>query len=73
MRATGWKRRTRMLAVVCGAGMVFQLSSCQLGTFTATQVLDGQQVIISLLRSAILTPIDQIITSSVNGLFSNGS
>ena len=73
MRTTGWRRRSRTLAVLFSAGIVFQLSSCQLGTFTATQVLDGQQVIISLLRSALLTPIDQVITSTVGGLFSNGN
>ena len=73
MRTTGWKRRSRMMAAVCSAGMVFQLASCELGQFTTTQVLDGEQVIISLLRSALLTPIDQFITNLVSNIFGGGA
>ena len=48
-----------------------ELCSCNLNdiTTTTTVTLDGREVIISLVRQAILTPIDQYITEAVNELF----
>jgi hypothetical protein len=65
------KKRLRAVAALCGMGMLFQFGGCDLGQFQATTVtvLDGRQVIISILRSAILTPIDQYITTAVNNFF----
>jgi len=61
-------------AALLGLGvMAFQLplGSCQFDQITATSTvtLDGREVIMNLIRGAILTPIDTFITDSVNELF----
>ena len=63
--------RRRALSTLCAAGIVCQLGSCNFNeiTTTTTMTLDGREVIISLVRQAILTPIDQYITDAVNELF----
>ena len=63
--------RRRALKALCATGIVCQLGSCNLNdiTTTTTMTLDGREVIISLVRQAILTPIDQYITEAVNELF----
>lgn len=68
----GWRARTKF-TLLCG-GMVlshaFALGGCDLGTIstTTTATLDGRQVLIDLLRGAILTPIDAAITNAVENL-----
>ena len=67
-------RSLKKKAVLLGLGaMVFQLplGSCEFDQITATSTvtLDGREVIVNLIRGAILTPIDTFITDSVNELF----
>jgi hypothetical protein len=71
MRAWNRTLRKRALACLCGAGMVFQFSSCDLGMVTTSTTLDGREALISLIRGAILTPIDAFITGAVNQAFNN--
>ena len=65
--------RRKAVALLCTMGFVCQLGSCDLGqiTTTSTVTLDGRQVIIDLIRGAILTPLDQFITDTINDAFDN--
>ncbi len=69
MRRRKRKINARMLATLCGAGTVFQLGGCDLGQITTTTTVDGRQAIISLVRGAILTPLDALITEAINRAF----
>lgn len=63
-------RRLKRLAILVGAsGLVGQFGSCDLGQITMTQTLDGREVIIGLIRNAIIVPLDQWITDTVNSAF----
>ncbi len=63
-------RKLRKLAVLVGtAGIVGQFGSCDLGQITTTQTLDGREVIIGLIRSAVITPLDRWITDTINNAF----
>ena len=61
--------RVRALALLCGLGTLCQFGGCDLGTITTTQTLDGRDAIIQLFRGAILTPLDALITQTVNDAF----
>ena len=63
------KKRMRLAAGVCGFGMLFQFGGCDLGTISLTQSISGREAIIALIRGAILTPIDALITEAVNDAF----
>ena len=60
------KRRAERLALLCGLGIVCQFSGCELGTVTTTTTFDARDVIIQLIRGAVITPIDAFITNAVN-------
>ena len=65
-------RRTlchKAMGVFCTAGVLFQVGSCDFGEITTTTTLDGRELVLTLVRSAVLTPIDQLITAAVNELF----
>lgn len=61
--------RGAALGMMCLAGTTTQLGGCQFTDVTTTVTLSGQELIITLIRGAILTPIDQAITAAVNDLF----
>jgi hypothetical protein len=63
--------RRKKIAALCAAGFLCQLCSCDFGQIstTMTTTLDGREVIISLIRGAILEPIDQFITDAVYEFF----
>jgi len=63
--------RGRAFAALLYAGLALQLGGCNFGEITTTTTLDGRQLIESLLRGVILTPLDQFITDSVNDLFAD--
>lgn len=48
------------------AGTVFQLGGCDFGQITVTQSIDANDLVISVIRSAILDPIDAFVTQAVN-------
>ena len=64
-------RNRRALGAVFAAGTLCQFGGCDLGSISATTTttLDGRQVIISMIRGAILTPLDTFITNTVNDAF----
>ena len=62
------KRKAGLLAV--GATVFgFPWGGCQIDQITTTTTLDGREVMISLIRGAVLSPIDAWITQGVNDLF----
>ena len=66
--ARGVKRKLTALAM--GAMLLgFPWGGCQIDQITTTSTLDGREVMISLVRGAILSPIDAWITAGVNQIF----
>lgn len=63
------KMRGTAIGGLLAMSTLFQFGGCNIGEVTATTTLDGREVIINLLRSAILSPIDAFITQQVNNLF----
>lgn len=63
------KYRRKVLHTVCATGLLFQFGGCELGQITTTTTLDARELIISVVRGTILSPIDQFVTDAVNGLF----
>lgn len=70
-RVSGLKK----LAVLSmmGTTFAFPLGACNISDFTATTTttttLSGPEVIAALVRSTILTPIDNFITDRINAFF----
>ncbi len=62
-------RRARRLSAVLAAGTMFQAGGCNLGEITVTQTVSGADLIVSLIRGAILQPIDAFVTDAVNEAF----
>jgi hypothetical protein len=56
-----------LVGLTCG----FPWGACELGeiTTTTTTTLDGRDVIVSLVRSAIITPLDAWLTGVVEDFF----
>lgn len=69
MRNKQIMRRARRLSAVLAAGTMFQLGGCNLGEITVTQTINGADLILSLVRGAILQPIDAFITDAINEAF----
>ena len=59
------------VASAMGVASVFSLGGCDLGEFTTTTTttLDGREVVTYLVRSAILTPIDDFLTNAIDAFF----
>lgn len=62
--------RKKSVGMLLGYGVLCQFGGCDIGEITMTTTMDGREVLISLIRGAILTPLDAFITDSVNDLFS---
>lgn len=50
-------------------GSVGQFGGCNFGEVTTPVSLSGEELLIALIRSAILSPIDQFITNSIQDAF----
>lgn len=61
----------RKYALSALLGTTLALGSCNLGEFTSTSTvtLSGREVVSFLVRSLILTPIQDVIDRGVNNLF----
>ena len=70
MRILRRRVHRKALAALCSAGMLLQFGSCDLGeiTTTTTATLDGRAVLLSLLRSVIIQPIDAFLVQAVDEL-----
>jgi hypothetical protein len=68
-RLSGFKKLA--VAGTMGAATVCSLGGCELGDFstTTTTTLDGREVVTYLVRSAILTPIDNFLTGAIDAFF----
>lgn len=60
----------RSAALVATSGALFQLSGCSIPDITIPTTLSGEEALITLVRGAILTPIDAAITQAVRDAFS---
>ncbi len=63
------RRLIKAAAMFCGVGIVCQFGSCDLGTIETSMTVDGRDAIIQLIRGAILTPLDNWVTNTVNNAF----
>jgi len=63
--------KRRGLAAILSAGILFQFGGCNFATVTVPTTLDGTELLITLIRGAILSPIDQAITAAVQNAFNN--
>jgi len=68
-----WLRKSkRRLAIgLCSVGVLFQFGGCQFNEITVVQTVDGRELLISLIRGAVLGPIDTAITNAINNAFSS--
>ena len=69
MRFGVWRARRRLASALCAGGLVFQFSGCDIGAITTTTTVDGREALISLVRGAVLSPIDALITQVINDAF----
>ena len=69
MKRGGWPRRRRIVNAICAGGLVLQFGGCDIGAITTSTTVDGREALISLVRGAILTPIDAFITQAINRAF----
>ena len=69
MRLLRPRKHRQVLSLICASGCLFQLVGCEFGEITTTTTLNGRDLVISLIRGAILTPIDQYITDAVDEFF----
>jgi hypothetical protein len=61
--------RMKAAASLCAAGILFQFGGCNIGQIPVATTLDGSELLITLIRGAILSPIDTAITNAVRNLF----
>lgn len=61
----------RRWAAVSMLGSTFAVGGCELGEFTSTSTvtLDGREVVSFLVRSWVLTPIENAVTTGIEKLF----
>ena len=69
MRSIRTRLRRKLFATACSGGMLLQLGSCDLGTVTVPVTLQGDELLITMVRGLILTPIDTFITNTIRGAF----
>lgn len=69
MRNCRMSARAKSAGLLVGAGLAFQFSGCDIGTITTTTTLDARDAIVQIVRGAILTPLDALITAAVNDAF----
>lgn len=66
-----YRKYRKLFGAICGGAFMLQFSSCDLGNITTSTTLNGRDAIIQLIRGAILTPLDALITTAVNDAFGN--
>ena len=59
----------RLVAAACTIGFLGQFSGCQFDELTVTQTVDARELVISLVREAVLGPIDDFLTVAINDAF----
>lgn len=73
MKQSTWVMGKKRLMLVGAVGFVGQFGNCDFGeitaTTTSTTTIDGRELLISLVRGAIITPFDQWVTNTVNDTF----
>ncbi len=68
MRGKRYMAGVRRATAILAAGMMFQLGGCDFGQITVTQTLNTNELVISVIRGAILDPINLFITGAVNDI-----
>ncbi len=71
MSKYGFMSAMRRWALVGGMGTTFALGGCDLGEFTTTTTttLSGREVVSYLVRSAILTPVQNFVDDRIDNFF----
>lgn len=68
------RSRMRRIATAAAGGMALQFGGCDLGQITTTQTvtLDARDVVVSIVRAAILGPIESFLTAAIDDVFGVG-
>lgn len=69
MHTASGSRRRRTIAALLSASVVFQFGGCDFGEITTTSTVDVRELLISLVRGAIIPPLEQGITDAINDAF----
>jgi hypothetical protein len=69
MKMSRWNKARKSLCVIGAAGMLGQFGGCQIPDITIPTTLSGEEALITVVRGAILTPIDAWITQAVRNAF----
>lgn len=71
MKQSSWVMCKRRLTLAGAAGFLCQLGTCDLGeiTTTSTTTVNGNELLVSLVRGAIITPLDLWLTDTLNDAF----
>lgn len=69
MRGFQRLRSTKTAAIAALMGAVFQFGGCNLGEITTTSTVSVRELLINIVRGAVLAPIDQFVTDSINNAF----
>lgn len=69
-RQLSWYKRLLVFSTM-GTTFAWPLGACDLGEFqtTSTVTLDGREVVAFLIRSTVLSPIEQAVDRGVDWLF----
>lgn len=70
-KSGGMCLRLKRAGTIATCGMAFQFGGCDFGTVSTSVTLNGADLIVTLIRAAILTPIDNAITDFVNDAFTD--
>ena len=70
MRSTMKRTKSAMYAI-CSASVLFQFGGCNFGSVSLPVSLSGQELLIALVRSALVQPIDMFITDTIRNAFDN--
>ncbi len=71
MKQSSWVMCKRRLTLAGAAGFLCQFGTCDLGeiTTTSTTTVNGNELLVSLVRGAIITPLDLWLTDTLNDAF----
>lgn len=74
MKRSSWVKCKRRLMLVATAGSLCQFGTCDFGeiTTTSTTTLDAGELIASLIRGAIITPLDEWLTNAIDEVIESG-
>ncbi|GMU37567.1 MAG: hypothetical protein KJ057_09470 [Phycisphaerae bacterium] len=69
MRSWGQRKAWRLGRRSTGLGLLLALGGCEFGTISIPVTLDVDDLLITLVRGLVITPIDQFVTEQITDAF----